>query len=101
MQLQLVEEVPEILPQKEVQLRLVGKPSILSVLLPEQAKGDSFALQEIEKTARGLELTSIEAVGVLEMVKQSFIEEMFYDDFVSEGDEDGTEGEESGEKDFS
>lgn len=40
-----------------------------------------FALQEIEKTTRGLELTSIEAVGVLEMVKQSFIEEMFYEDY--------------------
>ena len=43
-----------------------------------------FALQEIEKTTRGLELTSIEAVGVLEMVKQSFIEEMFYDDYTPE-----------------
>ncbi|MBF0196266.1 MAG: hypothetical protein HQL32_01080 [Planctomycetes bacterium] len=40
-----------------------------------------FALQEIEKTTRGLELTSIEAVGVLEMVKQSFIEEMFYEEY--------------------
>jgi hypothetical protein len=51
-----------------------------------------FALQEIEKTTRGLELTSIEAVGVLEMVKQSFIEEMFYEDYRldenGEGDDD-------------
>ncbi len=53
-----------------------------------------FALQEIEKTARGLELTSIEAVGVLEMVKQSFIEEMFYEDY---GEDEGGE-EEEGEK---
>jgi hypothetical protein len=45
-----------------------------------------FALQEIEKTTRGLELTSIEAVGVLEMVKQSFIEEMFYEDYHLEED---------------
>ena len=51
-----------------------------------------FALQEIEKTTRGLELTSIEAVGVLEMVKQSFIEEMFYEDYRLEEDlEDGDE----------
>lgn len=46
-----------------------------------------FALQEIEKTTRGLELTSIEAVGVLEMVKQSFIEEMFYDDYTHDSDD--------------
>ena len=52
-----------------------------------------FALQEIEKTTRGLELTSIEAVGVLEMVKQSFIEEMFYEDYHLE-DELGDEEEE-------
>ena len=48
-----------------------------------------FALQEIEKTTRGLELTSIEAVGVLEMVKQSFVEEMFYDDFINDDDDEG------------
>lgn len=48
-----------------------------------------FALQEIEKTARGLELTSIEAIGVLEMVKQSFVEEMFYDDYVADGEDEG------------
>lgn len=48
-----------------------------------------FALQEIEKTTRGLELTSIEAVGVLEMVKQSFVEEMFYEDYrLDEDDEE-------------
>jgi ribosomal protein L40E len=48
-----------------------------------------FALQEIEKTTRGLELTSIEAVGVLEMVKQSFVEEMFYEDYrLEENDDD-------------
>ena len=47
-----------------------------------------FALQEIEKTTRGLELNSIEAVGVLEMVKQSFIEEMFYEDYRVEEEED-------------
>jgi len=47
-----------------------------------------FALQEIEKTTRGLELTSIEAVGVLEMVKQSFVEEMFYEDYRPEEDDD-------------
>ncbi len=51
-----------------------------------------FALQEIEKTTRGLELTSIEAVGVLEMVKQSFIEEMFYEDYhIEEVDDDDEE----------
>lgn len=57
-----------------------------------------FALQEIEKTARGLELTSIEAIGVLEMVKQSFIEEMYYDDYDSrtgEGFDDTDEPEKS------
>ena len=47
-----------------------------------------FALQEIEKTTRGLELTSIEAVGVLEMVKQSFVEEMFYEDYRPDDDDD-------------
>ena len=47
-----------------------------------------FALQEIEKTTRGLELTSIEAVGVLETVKQSFVEEMFYEDYRTDDDED-------------
>jgi hypothetical protein len=47
-----------------------------------------FALQEIEKTTRGLELTSIEAVGVLEMVKQSFVEEMFYEDYRPDEDND-------------
>lgn len=47
-----------------------------------------FALQEIEKTTRGLELTSIEAVGVLEMVKQSFVEEMFYEDYRPDDDHD-------------
>jgi len=47
-----------------------------------------FALQEIEKTTRGLELTSIEAVGVLEMVKQSFVEEMFYEDYRADDDDD-------------
>jgi|SaaInlStandDraft_1057018.scaffolds.fasta_scaffold30807_4 hypothetical protein len=53
-----------------------------------------FALQEIEKTTRGLELTSIEAVGVLEMVKQSFIEEMFYEDYrIEEEDEEDGDGE--------
>lgn len=53
-----------------------------------------FALQEIEKTTRGLELTSIEAVGVLEMVKQSFIEEMLYEDYGSSegGSSDEMEG---------
>jgi hypothetical protein len=50
-----------------------------------------FALQELEKTTRGLELTSIEAVGVLEMVKQSFVEEMFYEDFRDEDLDDDDE----------
>lgn len=52
-----------------------------------------FALQEIEKTTRGLELTSIEAVGVLEMVKQSFIEEMFYEDYRMEDEDDDEDDE--------
>jgi len=52
-----------------------------------------FALQELEKTTRGLELTSIEAVGVLEMVKQSFIEEMFYEDFRLDDDDEDEEDE--------
>jgi hypothetical protein len=56
-----------------------------------------FALQEIEKTTRGLELTSIEAVGVLEMVKQSFIEEMFYDDYNPEAEEGDYDDENDGE----
>ncbi len=51
-----------------------------------------FALQELEKTARGLELTNIEAVGVLEMVKQGFIEEVFYEDYQSDEDDDDDDG---------
>ncbi len=54
-----------------------------------------FALQELEKTTRGLELTSIEAVGVLEMVKQSFVEEMFYEDFRDDDTEDEDSDDES------
>ena len=55
-----------------------------NIRLPKRRKTPQefdFALQEIEKTTRGLELTSIEAVGVMEMVKQSFIEEMLYEDY--------------------
>ena len=48
MQLQLVEEVPEVLPLEKVKLGVVRKPSVLPVLLPEQAQSESFALQEIE-----------------------------------------------------
>lgn len=57
-----------------------------------------FALQEIERTARNLELTSVEAIGVLEMVKQSFVEEMLYDDYpLSEDTDDDDEDDEDEE----